>query len=132
MDWTQRSRRGRTNEWRCGKTTGTVRPVNQSAARDTLSESSTEYYVQSTALSRAMNRNLGGGRRHCQGGTGNSGNRDGRKAVTSSTKSLSEQGPANHSAAAAGNDCDWLAGGPLSAQYSPKNACSVRIVITIP
>lgn len=29
----------------------------------------------------AMNRNLGGGRRRCQGGnTGNTGNRDGRKA----------------------------------------------------
>jgi hypothetical protein len=47
-------------------------------------------------------------------------------------KSLSEQGLANHGPAAAGNDCDWFAGGPLSAQYSPKNVCSVRNVITIP
>lgn len=37
------------------------------------------------------------------------------------TKSLSEQGPANHGAAAAGNACHWLDGGPLSAQYCPKN-----------
>lgn len=107
---------------------GLLGPVNQSATqqhRERAQSSSSSSSNEQTGIWGAAAALSGWNWKHRKSGWG-------LGELLETTKSLSEQGLANHGTAAAGNDGDWLAGGPLSAQYSPKNVCSVRIVITVP